>query len=186
MIRINLAPVEARRRRRAPLRLPELRLNLGVLFLVLYVITAATAGWWWWGLDGDRQRLATEIDQMNRENEALKAKLTAGANVQGQLGEARRRVQVIEELTKGQARPILLLDAFADTIPRDLWITGLEDRGAVLRITGTALSTTAVAQFMSNLRASGKFKDVDLIVSRQDLAKSPSLVTFDVTCRFEG
>jgi hypothetical protein len=39
---------------------------------------------------------------------------------------------------------------------------------------------------MSNLRASGKFKDVDLVVSRRDLARPSPLVTFEVTCRFEG
>jgi len=39
---------------------------------------------------------------------------------------------------------------------------------------------------MTNLRASGKFKDVDIVVSRQDLAKVPRLVTFEVTCRFES
>jgi hypothetical protein len=39
---------------------------------------------------------------------------------------------------------------------------------------------------MANLRASGKFKEVEIVVSRQDLGKSPQLVTFEVTCRFEG
>lgn len=185
MIRINLAPAEVRRRR-APLKLPELRFNLGVLFLVVYLIAGGALGYWWWTLRGDEQRLATEIDQMNKENEGLKTKLSAGTNVQAQLNEARRRVQLIEELTKNQARPIMMLDAFADVIPRDLWVTGFEDKGAVLRVTGNAFSTTAVADFMANLKASGKFKDVDLIVSKQDLTKSPSLVNFEVSCRFEG
>jgi hypothetical protein len=39
---------------------------------------------------------------------------------------------------------------------------------------------------MSKLRASGKFKEVDLVVSRQDLARPAPLVTFEVTCRFES
>jgi Tfp pilus assembly protein PilN len=96
-------------------------------------------------------------------------------------------VAVIDELTKGQSRPILMLDAFADVIPRDLWITSMEDKGTgVLKLNGTAFSTAAVSDFMSNLRASGKFKDVDLVLSRQDLAKTPSMVTFEITCRFEG
>jgi Tfp pilus assembly protein PilN len=54
-----------------------------------------------------------------------------------------------------------------------------------LKIAGSAFSTTAVADFMANLKSSGKFRDVDLIVSRQDLSKAPRLVTFEVTCRFE-
>jgi len=35
---------------------------------------------------------------------------------------------------------------------------------------------------MANLRRSGKFKDVDLIVSRQDPTKTPRTVTFEVSC----
>ena len=55
-----------------------------------------------------------------------------------------------------------------------------------IKVSGSAFSPTAVADFMSNLRASGKFKDVDLVVSRRDLARPLPLVTFEVTCRFEG
>jgi len=44
----------------------------------------------------------------------------------------------------------------------------------------------AIADFMSNLRSSGKFKDVDLVVTRRDLARPSPLVTFEVTCRYEG
>jgi len=185
MIRINLAPAEVRRRR-AGFKLPELRINLGIIFVVVYVLAGAGVGWWWWGLMADEQRLADEIQQMNTENDTLKAKVTGGANVQGQLNEAKRRVQVIDELTKGQARPIMMLDAFADVMPRDVWITGLEDRGSVLRVSGSAFSTTAVADLMKNMRTSGKFRDVDIVVSKQDLTKSQGLVTFEVTCRFEG
>jgi len=42
-----------------------------------------------------------------------------------------------------------------------------------------------VSEFLNNLRQSGKFKDVDILVSRQDLSKSPIMVTFEVTCRYE-
>jgi len=46
-------------------------------------------------------------------------------------------------------------------------------------------STAAVSDFMANLKSSGKFKDVEIVVSRQALDKTPSLVTFEVTCKFE-
>jgi Tfp pilus assembly protein PilN len=185
MIRINLAPAEVRRRR-AAFKLPELRVNLGIIFGVLYLLALGGSAYYWWDLTSQEKHLAEAIDRLTKENDSLKAKIDVGKNVAAQLTEAKRRVQVIEELTKGQARPILLLDAFADSMPRDLWVTGMEERGATLRVTGTAFSTVAVSDFMNNLRASGKFKEVDLIVSRQDLTKSPSLVTFEVTCRFES
>ena len=61
----------------------------------------------------------------------------------------------------------------------------MEETGRVLRLAGITYSSTALSDFMANLRASGKFKDVDLVESRQDLTKSPRTITFEVTCRFE-
>lgn len=186
MIRINLAPVEARRRRGPGFTMPSLPIGLGLLFAVVYVVAAAGVGYWWWGLAADKARLVAENDRTTKEIETLKATLGQGSNVRAQLADVRKRVQVIEELVQGQGRPIQLLDAFVDTVPRDLWITSFENRGGTtLKIVGTAYSTRTVSEFLNNLRESGKFKDVDILVSRQDLTKSPAMVTFEVTCRFE-
>jgi hypothetical protein len=38
---------------------------------------------------------------------------------------------------------------------------------------------------MSNLKSSGRFKDVDIVISRQAIDKTPRLVTFEVTCKIE-
>jgi len=130
--------------------------------------------------------LVAENDRTTKELDAIKITLGQGSNVKAQLADVRKRVQVIEELVQGQGRPVLLLDAFVDTVPRDLWITSFEDRGTSLKIAGTAYSTRAVSEFLNNLRQSGKFKEVDILVSRQDLSKSPVMVTFEVTCRFEA
>jgi Tfp pilus assembly protein PilN len=88
---------------------------------------------------------------------------------------------------KGQGRPIALVDTFVSVIPKDLWITNLETREDLrLKVVGAAFSTTAVSDFMQNLRSSGKFTDVDIVVSRRDLSKPTGLVTFEVTCRFNA
>jgi Tfp pilus assembly protein PilN len=93
-------------------------------------------------------------------------------------------VTTIRDLTQDQAKPIRMFDAFASVVPNDLWVTKMEGKGNVLKVTGSAFSAVAVSDLMTNLRTSGKFKEVDIVVSRQDLGKSPRLVTFEVTCRF--
>ena len=184
MIRINLAPVEARRRRPGvSLSMPSF--NLGIMFAIIYVVALGGVGYYWWSLQAEETRTAADVDRLNREITALKATLGAGASVKGQLTEVKRRVAILEELTRGQGRSIALLDTFVDTVPRDLWITSFEQKEAVLKLSGTAFSTTAVSDFMTNLKGSGKFKEVDIVVSRQALDKTPSLVTFEVTCKFE-
>lgn len=182
MIRINLAPTTARRR---GIRLALPSFNLGMVFGLVYLVFALGVGWSWWSDSAKEARLTAEVDRASKELATLKATIGAGAKIKDHAADLRKRVQVIEQLTKNQVRPIRLLDAFVDMVPRELWITGLEDRGATLRVTGSAFSSAAIADFMANLRTSGKFKDVDLIVSRQDLAKTPSPVIFEITCRFE-
>ncbi len=185
MIRINLAPDA--KRRRVGFRLPTLpSFNLGWLFLILYLVTVVGIGAYWWFLSSEASDLTAKVDSGNKELAQLKVTIGQGSQVKEQAAELRKRLAVLEELTKGQTRPILLVDAFASMIPKDLWITGLEERESRLKVSGSAFSTTAVADFMANLRASGKFADVDIVVSRRDLGRPTPLVTFEVTCRFEG
>jgi type IV pilus assembly protein PilN len=184
VIRINLAPVESRRRRSSfALTLPSF--NLGVAFAIVYVVAIGGVGFYWWALQAEEARITADVDRLSRELQTLKATVGQGANVKGQLTEVKRRVDVLEELTKNQGKPIALMDAFLDTVPRDLWITSLEQRESLLKLGGTAYSTTAVSDFMSNLKASGKFSDVDIVISRQAIDKTPSIVTFEVTCKVD-
>lgn len=184
MIRINLAPTGTRPRRGLRLRIPAP--TLGLAFLVAYAVAVGGLGWWWWRLTGEAERLRAEIARASEELATLKAATAQTDQVRALVAELKQRLTTVTELTQHQARPIRLLDAFADTVPPDLWITGLEEKAQVLKVSGAAFSTTAVADFMANLRRSGRFKEVDIVVARQDLSKTPRLVTFEVTCRFEG
>ncbi len=184
MIRVNLAPATARPRVAARVQIPAL--DLGPLFLVVYVLAAAGLGLAWWTLSSEEARLQAEVGRASQELASLRAVTGQSAAVKAQVAELRQRLETIRELTRNQGRPILLLDAFADAMPPDVWITGLEEKAMALKVTGSAFSTSAVADFMANLRRSGRFKDVDIVIARQDLAKVPRLVTFEVTCRFEG
>ena len=185
MIRINLAPPAHRQSvREFRLRMPSL--NLGVLFLVIYVGALSGITIYWAQLYREEQRLTAEIAKANRELAILKPITAQAEKVKDQLADLKSRVKTIEDLTKDQSKPIRILDAFAGVIPNDLWITKMEERGSMVKVSGAAFSPVAVSDLMANLRASGKFKDIEIVLSRQDLAKSPRLVTFEVTCRFEG
>lgn len=184
MIKINLAPTGGRARPGFQLRMPSF--NLGLVFVVVYIAALAGISAYWSHLATQEKRLTTEIEKMSRELTSLRAVTGQLAQVKAQAAELKQRVQVIADLTKSQGRPLRFLDAFVDNIPKDLWITGIEEKGSVLSFRGTAFSTTAVADFMQSLRASGRFKDIDIVVARQEIVKTPRLVTFEVTCRFDG
>lgn len=184
MIKINLAPPRARQGiREFRLRMPSF--NLGMLFLVVYLVAGTGIGAYWWSLSAAEARLAGEVQQAQRELATLQPITAQVQKVKDQLADLKKRVKVIEDLTKDQSRLIRVIDAFASVVPNDLWVTRMEERDNMLKVSGTAFSPTAVSDLMTNLRASGKFKEVDIVISRQDLAKSPRLVTFEVTCRVE-
>jgi type IV pilus assembly protein PilN len=181
MIKINLLP--ARPRRRFAIAFPALP-GLGLLFGVMYVVVIVLIGGYWVLLIREGSALSVEIARLEAETARHKADIAEGTRFKKEKEELERRVALIDIIARNQARPIYLLDALADTVPQDIWLTSVEEKEQVLKIAGSAFSTTAVADLMSNLKKSGKFRDVDLIVAKQDLAKTPRVVTFEVTCRF--
>lgn len=186
MIKINLLPAPPRKA--IPIALPELPW-LGILFTILFAVVFGGIGSYWYTLGQEASQLQTEKTRLETELKSLEAVIAKGRAFRQKALDLEKRLAGIDVISQGKARPVRLLDALADVIPGGLWLIGLEekadkDKGSQLRMTGAAFSSTAVADFMSNLRKSEKFKDVDLIVSRQDLTKTPPLVNFEVICTF--
>ncbi|MDP2628168.1 MAG: PilN domain-containing protein [Candidatus Rokubacteria bacterium] len=181
MIKINLAPPI--KKKRFAIGMPGF--HLGLLFGILFVVVVGAVGFWWWTLDSEVQDLNRQIAENQTEITRLKQVIAEGQRFKREKEELERRVNAIESVARLQTRPVYLLDAVADMLPKDLWLTRMEEKGQQLRFAGTTYSSTALADFMANLKASGKFKDVDLLESRQDLTKSPRTITFEVSCRFE-
>jgi type IV pilus assembly protein PilN len=185
VIRINLAPPRERRGLN-DFRLQMPSVNLGVVFLVLYVAAVSGLTIYWAQLYREESRLTAEIARAQQELATLAPITAQAAKVKDQLADLQKRVKTIDEITRDQTKPIRILDTFATLVPNDLWVTKMEERGNILKLSGTAFSAAAVSDLMANLRASGKFKEVEIVSSKQDLTKSPRLVTFEVTCRFES
>lgn len=186
MIKINLLPAPPRRV--IPITLPALPW-LGILFTILFAVVFVVIGGSWYMLGQEATQLATEKARLETELKSLEAVIAKGRAFRQKALDLEKRLAAIELISQNKARPVRLLDALADAIPGGLWLIGLDekpdkDKGNLLRMTGAASSYTAVADFMSNLRRSEKFKDVDLLVSRQDLTKTPPLVSFEVICTF--
>jgi Tfp pilus assembly protein PilN len=181
MIRINLAPPSAKRG--IGFSIPTF--NLGILFGAIALVLVVVLGGWWWSLSAEIHRLNAEIAENKKQAERLKAVIAEGERYRQDKELLERRVNAIELAARYQTRPVYLLDAVLDTLPKDLWLTRMEEKGTQLRFAGTTFSATALSDFMANLKANGKFKDVDIVDAKQDLNKSPRLITFEVVTRFE-
>src|SRR5262249_32663369 len=74
------------------------------------------------------------------------------------------RVNIIEGLQKNQLSPVLALDQLAEAVEKTqyVWLSSLDQNNAVLSVAGTGTSLNAIADFYSNLQATGYFHNVDL------------------------
>ncbi len=140
MIKINLAPPAARKRFTMP------GFNLGILFGILFVALVAVLGFWWWALDAEVQDLTRQVSENEKEIVRLKQVIAEGQRFKREKEELELRVNAIESVARLQARPVYLLDAVADMLPKDLWLTRMEEKGHQLRFAGTtypgAISST--------------------------------------------
>ena len=182
MIRINLAPPTTKRG--GGFGLPDF--NLGMLFGGAALVVVLFLGVWWWSLSSEIRRLNTEIAENKKQAEQLKVVIAEGQRFKRDKEALERRVNAIDIVARQQTRPVYLLDAVLDQLPKDLWLTRMEEKGTQLKFAGNTYSATSLSDFMSNLKASGKFKDVDIVDAKQDLTKPPPrLIAFEVIARFE-
>ncbi|HXJ84238.1 MAG TPA: PilN domain-containing protein [Candidatus Methylomirabilis sp.] len=178
MIKINLAPPTAKTRSVAA------DVHLGVVFGALAVLLVVGPVLYALVLSVEIRHLQRDVERDQREITRLKPIIAEGQRYRQEKEELERRVSAIEMVARNQTRPAYLLDALADTLPADLWLTRIEEKSQQLRLSGSTYSSVTLADFMANLKASGKFTEVDLLESRQDLAKPTRTITFEVMCQF--
>jgi Tfp pilus assembly protein PilN len=92
---------------------------------------------------------------------------------------------VIDSLRTGQAGPVNLLAMLGETVngTEAVWLRSMDDTGPNVSLEGTALSTDAVANLISNLQKTGFFKNVEIKETFQDdTIKDMQAFQFTLTC----
>jgi len=180
MIRINLLGQprpKAARRAVAPAATTLVFILLGgVLFSVIVL-------WVFWYQDN--QQLSQRNDEITRLRQD-KARLEP-LRQQVELREKQKAIlaqrgAIIDELMRNKTGGQELLSMMANAVVRTdtLWLTSLQRKGNGLTIEGTAASITAVADFITQLKRSGYFNNVEIKESRQD-ERTPNVTTFNFT-----
>src|SRR5262249_1920492 len=135
-------------------------INLGLVFGTLGLLIVIALGAYWGTLSTQVSSLRRDIEDNQKELARLKPIIAQGRRYRQEKLELERRVAAIEMVARNQARPTYLLDSLIDMLPADLWLTRVEEKSQQLRLAGTTYSSVALADFMANLKASGKFTDV--------------------------
>ena len=174
MVRINLLPVRVSKKKEAGRQ----QLILFVLVAVLGII-----GNFSWNaqraheLAGREKKLAAtkaEIAQLDRIIGEVK-------NIKEQQQALREKLAVLDQLKAGRSGPVKMLDELATVIPKRLWITKLEEKGGAVHFIGSASTIDDVSEFMTALKGSRHFRNVELGKTSAKSDKGLRVVDFTMT-----
>jgi Tfp pilus assembly protein PilN len=178
MIRINLL---GRTRPKAPRQTVPLEATLQVVFLLASLLVSFGVLYYHWhSMKSESQEVSNHIQKQMGEKARLEQLKTQVDNFERQKKVLQERINVIEELQRNRTGGQELLNALANTVSRTdaLWLTSLDRNGDALTIQGTAGSINAVANFITELKSSGYFDEVEINESTQD-PKNVAIQTFN-------
>jgi type IV pilus assembly protein PilN len=156
MIRINLLPFRAARKRENIRKQVTVSGLIVVFFIVLMV-------YFFIQINGDLSDIKQVEAEKKQELSKYRNTLNEIKKLEKAIKEIETKLDVIKELEKGKTGPVRLLDEIAEAVPKDkLWLKTLDENQGTLRLTGTAMDNETVALFMDNLKNSGHIISVEL------------------------
>ncbi len=117
-----------------------------------------------------RKSIAEQMQRAEIKNRELADIKARYMERQRQADSYKRRVDVIDQLRNNQTGPVSLLAMIGDTVndTEAVWLNSMQDQGANVAIDGTALSSDAVANLITNLQKTGFFRNIEIKESYQD------------------
>lgn len=182
MIKVNLVGIEKKKPRKAGIKI-ALPATFVPALLVVIVLSNGAGGYWWYStLSGQSADLDQQIKGLEARKAALEAVIKQDQVYEGLKKTLETRVKIIEGLQKNQVSPVLVLDQLAEAVEntRYVWLSSLDQKEAVVNMSGIGTSLSAIADFYTNLGATGYFKNIDLGPSQENAGN----FTFSLKCEF--
>lgn len=180
MIRINLL---GRARPKAERQAVPLEATLQIVFFVASLVVAVGVLYYnWHSTNQQITEVRLHIQKQTGEKARLEQLKAQVDEFERQKAVLQQRINIIEQLQRNRTGGQELLDAVANTVTRTdtLWLTSLTRQGNALTILGTAGSINAVANFITQLKHSGYFDQIEIKESTQD-TKNVAVQTFTFT-----
>jgi Tfp pilus assembly protein PilN len=185
MIRINLL---GRARPKAARQAVPLEATLQVVFFVLSLVVAGGILYYdWHSMSQQSAEVRNQIQRLNGEKARLEQLKAQVESAEKQRVVLQQRINVIEELQRNRTGGQELLNALANTVSRTdtLWLTSLQRKGNALTMKGSAGSIVAVANFITQLKRSGYFDQVEIKDSEQDdKVTAVQMFNFELNAQF--
>ena len=185
MIRINLL---GRDRPKTTQQAVPLEATLQIVCLVAALtLSLGVLYFHWRSMNQEILEVRSHIQKQTGEKARLQGLKDQVDEFERQRAVLQQRINVIEELQRNRTGGQELLSAVANTVSRTdtLWLTSLDRKGDALTIQGTAGSINSVANFITQLKNSGYFNQVEIKESIQDQKNTAvETFTFILTAQF--
>ena len=138
-------------------------------------------------MDRENRQVLAHIQKQTGEKARLTQLKLQVENFEKQKTILQQRISVIEQLQRNRTGGQEFLDAIANTVSRTdtLWLTSVDKKGDALTINGSAGSINAVANYITQLKRSGYFQNVEIKESHQDESnKAVEIFQFSLTAQF--
>ena len=175
MIKINLL-LARKEKKKVGIRKEFIVLILSIVLLVVVL------GGIQYLLEREKSDILAKISETKKEIAYYKSLTTEVLKAKEAQKTLQDKLNVINTLRKEKALPAKVLDELSIDKPEKMHLESVRKDGAKLGIEGIALDDETIANFMTNLRKSKLFKNVDLVVSEQVEQSKIKLKKFILSC----
>lgn len=172
MIRINLVRGKRKMRR---------ELSLGSGWIAFPLVVLAGTIYFHTTVSGRISKLNADIGKANADIARLKKEIGEVEKFKVRKAELQKKVDIISNLQKGRIGPVRYFDALSAAIPEKCWIDTLGVKDEKVTLSGVALNNYTIANFMTALGQTGRFRDVVLGAAEQTTVAGVKLVKFNLT-----
>ena len=176
MIRINLLPFRTARKKENVRR--QLSILLSSLFLAIILMFYINI------------RLSSQLKEVNDKVISTKTEIAKYetinkeiAEIKGKLEVLKTKMNVINDLEANRYEPVRLMDAMTNlVIPNRMWFLSFDVIGKTVNISGVAVDSQTIADFMIRLEGSKFFDSVNLKTIKKQMVRQASLKSFEISC----
>ena len=181
MIRINLLPVRAARRRE------NIRRQVSI-FALCVVLTVSAMGYLAVSMTHTISDLTEKIEAAETDLKRYQTIEKRVKKIKDELQKLNEKMDIIAKLEENRAGPVQIMDALTGLVVAEkMWLTSLSEGGGKMNLEGVAMDNKTIADFMTRLENSPYFNVVDLISSKQvKLEKDKKFKKFTMTCQLSS
>lgn len=176
MIRINLLPVRAARKKES-IRLQVSIFSMSLVAALLLMVQ------WWISLDQTISELQNQVQVAQTYLQKYQKEVREANKIKSELQKLEQKMDVIVQLNADRTGPVRLLDALTGlVISEKMWLTSMSEAKGQMTFSGIAVDNKTVADFMTNLEGAPFFGVVNLISSKQVSVDERKFKEFTITC----